>query len=37
MALAHSPDVLVRNVFLLALAGVIAEVVVMVVLPHVNF
>jgi hypothetical protein len=37
VAHAHSPEVLVRNVFLLALFGVIAEIVVMVVLPHVQF
>ncbi len=37
MAHAHPPEALVRNVFLLTIAGVIAEIVAMFVVPHMNF
>jgi hypothetical protein len=34
---AHSPDHLVRNVFLLMLVGITVEIVVMVILPRLGF
>lgn len=37
MAHAHPPETLVRNVFLLTAAGVIAEIIAMFVMPHLNF
>jgi hypothetical protein len=37
VAQAHPPETLVRNVFLLTLAGVVAEIVAMFVMPHLNF
>lgn len=37
MAQAHSADTLVRNVFLLTIAGVIAEIIAMFVMPHLEF
>jgi hypothetical protein len=36
VAKAHSPDVLVRNVFYLALAGVLIEIFVMAILPRIG-
>ena len=37
MAKAHSPEVLVRNVFYLTLFGIVVEIVVMVILPRLSF
>jgi hypothetical protein len=36
VAKAHSPEVLVRNVFYLMLLGVVVEIIVMAILPRVN-
>jgi hypothetical protein len=36
VAKAHSPEVLVRNVFYLMLLGVVAEIIAMAILPRVN-
>jgi hypothetical protein len=33
----HPPETLVRNVFLLTVFGVVAEIVAMFVMPHVSF
>ena len=37
MAHAHSPERLVRNVFLLMLLGITVEIVVMVILPRLGY
>lgn len=37
MAQAHSPDVLIRNIFALMLIGIVIEIVLMVILPRIGF
>jgi hypothetical protein len=37
VARAHSPEVLVRNVFYLSLIGITVEIILMVVLPRLGF
>ena len=37
MAKAHSPEVLVRNVFYLTLFGIAVEIVLMFILPRIGF
>ena len=37
MAQAHSPEMLARNVFFLALIGIVVEILIMEILPRIDF